>query len=279
MKEDLTANTQRDPYEQPWHLLGVVDERKDPHWTQELGWIFDRKFPPQHEVIMSRLFDRAMAIIGGDRTLLNSLLFDNRMLKDLLERTAKTQKGSSRNYSHLFWSLQFHEMFDSQDVCWSRQLAMESIVLLSDAMFFDVYGLPLDEFEYDEHSHTLVEIDSGLCEFINYVVEAGELIALAELVANNNHSPTLLQRENKSEALDSSGEQQRRAARIRHQPVADLKQECYEFYKSGNFKSYADAARRFYNQLHPEKSKLLKPDNAEKLLAEAIGKLVRLDRD
>ena len=113
MKEDLTANTQRDPYEQPWHLLGVIDERKDPHWTQELGWIFDRKFPPQHEVIMSRLFDRAMAIIGGDRTLLNSLLFDNRMLKDLLERTAKTQKGSSRNYSHLFWSLQFHEMFDS----------------------------------------------------------------------------------------------------------------------------------------------------------------------
>lgn len=64
----------------------------------------------------------------------------------------------------------------------------------------------------------------------------------------------------------------KKAAKKRHEPKNQLKQEFCEFWDRGNnHKSQADAARRFYNSL-PKDKQLLSPTNAVRTLTAALSK-------
>jgi len=273
--DEVKTNVERDPYEPSWHLFGSVDSRKQDMMTRELDWVFDRNFPRQHEHVMLPIMDRALRLIGRDWVLRNSLLFDNSMLDELMDRMAAVHGPHKNEYVSRFKSLCSHENIRDNSYCWYQHLAMQSIVFLGEAMFFYVYGHPEENYQFDEVDGRVEAIDLPLSEIIGSIARAGELVVWAEVCAAHDGQLPVTSESTKFDNTYSQPKQQTIAARIRHQPVADLKRECFEFYKRGNYRSQADAARKFIDQLPPEKSALVKPSNAEKLFSEAIGKLKR----
>jgi hypothetical protein len=68
----------------------------------------------------------------------------------------------------------------------------------------------------------------------------------------------------------------KKAAQKRHEPRNRLKQDFFDFWMQGkgSFRSRADAARRFYKSLPPEKRKLLVESNAIRTLTQALAKVL-----
>lgn len=95
-----------------------------------------------------------------------------------------------------------------------------------------------------------------------YAVDAMEAVCMAESVQGD--VPRL-------QAAKIISGKSRNAALIRHQATNELKREFILFCRSGNFKSKADAARRFYDSLDEEKRRLLAPTNAIRTLKEALS--------
>lgn len=73
------------------------------------------------------------------------------------------------------------------------------------------------------------------------------------------------------ESPSGSNSQQQAAALARHEPVNELKRECVIYWLSHQNLSYADAARRFYAGLSPDKQRRLSKDNAETTFAKALS--------
>jgi hypothetical protein len=73
--------------------------------------------------------------------------------------------------------------------------------------------------------------------------------------------------------LDNSEDtsQQQEAAYARHKPTHDLNRDCVRYWLAHQKFSNNEAARRFYESLPPERSKILTPTNAPRTLAKAIS--------
>lgn len=67
----------------------------------------------------------------------------------------------------------------------------------------------------------------------------------------------------------------RQAAKKRHEPISRLKQDFFDYWSRGKFKSRADAARRFYASLPADNKRLLVASNAERTLTAALSKHLR----
>src|SRR3569623_930954 len=95
-----------------------------------------------------------------------------------------------------------------------------------------------------------------------YAVDAMEAVCMAVFLQGDN--PRI-------QAAEIVSGKSRKAALIRHQATNELKREFILFSRSGNFKSNADAARRFYDGLDEGKRRLLAPTNAIRTLTAALS--------
>lgn len=95
-----------------------------------------------------------------------------------------------------------------------------------------------------------------------YAVEAMEAVCAAEALQRGNPS---------IQAKKIVSDQTRKAALKRHQATNNLKREFIHFYHSREFKSRADAARRFYLSLPDKKQRLLTHTNAIRTLTDALS--------
>lgn len=272
MNTSANKSNQIDSSESRWDFLDVTEIEKRALNRMELEWVCERKFPTQYDEIMTALVDRAFAVIGTDRTLPDALLPDFIALCHLAN-----QDTSTLSYTQKVGMLQYNRNVSRFNIDWRRQFAIQSIVCLCDAMFYYVYGgleQHHDAFEIGDKSGT---IDTNLLSVVSEIVMAAEFVAFAEAFSSLDFTPSGHQQPVARTVGSSKSIQQSKAAKARHKPAAELKNDCYEFYKAGKFRSYRDAARKFLNQLPKEKLSILKPSSAEKRLAEFLGKRAKLD--
>lgn len=102
---------------------------------------------------------------------------------------------------------------------------------------------------------------SHLLRVGSYIVNATEAAMYAERLANISAEDIAKQARS---ALAS------KAAKQRHANTGAIKQEFVEFYRQGNFRSAADAARRFYQSLPAERQRLLRAENCGRTLVQAL---------
>lgn len=95
-----------------------------------------------------------------------------------------------------------------------------------------------------------------------FAIEAMEAVCIAEGL--------LKQEKSQIERKKAISNARQRAALKRHQKTNDLKREFIHFCATGNFKSDADAARRFLGALDSDKKQLLAPSNAINTLLRAL---------
>lgn len=95
-------------------------------------------------------------------------------------------------------------------------------------------------------------------------LDAMECVCIAESL--------IRQDETKQDIKKKFSLQKQEAARVRHSNTDELKEDFIHYYEAGEFPSKAEAARKFYNGLPPEKKKLLKPTNAVRTLNSALRK-------
>ena len=102
----------------------------------------------------------------------------------------------------------------------------------------------------------------------SFAAEAAEAVCLGEQLQQKDQE---IEQAVRKQISQRSSE----AIRKRHSKVAQLKQELFEYYATGDFPSKAQAVRRFINELTHDKRNLLAPTNAERTLLEALRSHLR----
>lgn len=143
------------------------------------------------------------------------------------------------------------------NVSWPELFAVFSLGIIDGAV------------EFDRSYGTLAQEDADFYhQWIGQrALDAMEAVCTAEGLLRHEQ----MQKEQQKARSDAN----QRAALKSHQATNNLKREFIHFYLQGNYSSYAEAARRFYEGLEPEKKKLLKPTNAVRTLTDALSAHLR----
>lgn len=105
--------------------------------------------------------------------------------------------------------------------------------------------------------------------------DAIEAVTLAEFLATDQDSLSLIKTELKSKLERAQSDQRRSAAKKRHDPTSALLRDLAQFYDQGNFKSYRDAVIQFLDQIPEDRYRHLAPTNRLRTLAEGLSAIKR----
>ena len=268
----------RDSYEEPWELLGVIDSRRNPaSWDRSEEWTFARNFPAQYYSEMNSILERAIAITGDDPVVLRSLHSDAYMLDTKIEYPTDPKKQLTYSYALAFSKLTGHEQFQSLNLDWRKYFAAQAIDRLSFSLFMYVYQ-PIEQLE------PVVEID-GEFELIDPVMaeihcgisSASEFIVLAEIWPVIEGLQDHLDREVQRKITQLRKTYGSKGGINKQAPIAELKEKFYNYYLENTKFSYAKAARRFLDELPQDEDPLLTPTNAVRTLTDFLGRRIKQD--
>lgn len=270
----------REPYKEPWELLGVDDSTKiTASWGLPEAWTLSRKFPAQFYTEMNSIFDRAISITGDDLSGLQSLQFDVEMLDTKIHHPGGLGKSTEYSHAREFAKLSSHAQFRDLNLDWRKYLAYQAIDQLSFSIYMHVYQ-PTEELDsVIEIEGDVENIDPVLTEVHIGISSASEFVVLAEVWPVLNKLKDHVDREVQQKLSRSRKEKAANAATMKHFPIAELKEEFYNFYIKREYPSIVEAARRFLAQLPEEKKQLLTPSNAPRTLSEFLGRRLKQEKD
>lgn len=156
---------------------------------------------------------------------------------------------------HLLYCLERVELDFSHNVpnlSWPEIFATHALACIADAYQRD-----------QELKHSPWRDEADVMEIIGAdILDAMECICIAESLIRQTNT---VQKVKQKVSL-----QKQNAAYLRHADSNQLKREFIHFYLSGTHKSRADAARRFYDSLPPNRKRILKPTNAVRTLTDGL---------
>lgn len=209
---------------------------------------------------ISKLYDETHASGAGINRLIEELEAKEKGLEHAIQPFTDSQNLLE------CWNIYRKENKVLDGVKWSEIFASQTLAFVSLSV------LDEKEYEFCEDEQDDWDLYNASYKIATWGFDAMESLGYATMcytIENheNNHSAVvedLLNRKIKERNV--------KAITARHSKVNALKKEFLEYYSNGVFQSKADASRRFYEALPPEKKSLLVPTNAVRTLSQSLPK-------